>query len=90
MKVMGKMFALLPVEGRLQISLKCDPIFAQLLRDTYPAVTPGWHLNKKHWNDVKIDDSIPEDEILEMIDHSYDQVVKGLTRAQRAALQSQT
>ncbi|MBI1258031.1 MAG: hypothetical protein GC204_11220 [Chloroflexi bacterium] len=47
MKVMGKMFALLPVEGGLQISLKCDPIFSQLLRDTYPAVTPGWHLNKK-------------------------------------------
>ncbi|MBI1258042.1 MAG: hypothetical protein GC204_11275 [Chloroflexi bacterium] len=48
------------------------------------------HLHKKHWNDVKVDGSIPEDEILELIDHSYDQVVKGLTRAQRAALQSQT
>ncbi len=90
MKVMGKMFALLPVEGALQISLKCGPIFATLLRDTYPAVTPGWHLNKKHWNDVKVDGSIAEDEVLEMIDHSYEQVVKGLTKAQRAALQSQT
>ncbi|MEO8396458.1 MAG: MmcQ/YjbR family DNA-binding protein [Chloroflexota bacterium] len=89
MKVMGKMFALLPVEGKVQISLKCDPIFSQLLRDTYPAVTPGWHLNKKHWNDVKIDGSIAEDEILEMIDHSYEQVVKGLTKAQRSALAKQ-
>jgi predicted DNA-binding protein (MmcQ/YjbR family) len=88
-KVMGKVFALLPVDGALSISLKCDPIFAQLLRDTYPAVTPGWHLNKKHWNSVKIDDSIAEDEILEMVDHSYDQVVKGLTKVQREALAKQ-
>jgi predicted DNA-binding protein (MmcQ/YjbR family) len=88
-KVMGKVFALLPVAGALNISLKCDPIFATLLRDTYPAVTPGWHLNKKHWNSVKVDGSIAEDEILEMIDHSYDQVVKGLTKAQREALAKQ-
>jgi len=88
-KVMGKIFALLPVEGSMTISLKCDPIFAQLLRDTYPAVTPGWHLNKKHWNSVKVDGSIAEDEILEMIDHSYEQVVKGLTRAQRETLAKQ-
>ena len=87
-KIMVKIFALLPVDGGLTISLKCDPIFATLLRDTYPAVTPGWHLNKRHWNTVKVDDSIPEDEILEMIDHSYDQVVKGLTKAQRSDLLS--
>jgi predicted DNA-binding protein (MmcQ/YjbR family) len=85
-KVMGKMFALLPVAGAPQISLKCDPVFATVLRDTYPAVTPGWHLNKKHWNSVKVDGSIPDDEILEMIDHSYEQVVKGLTKAARDRL----
>ena len=87
-KVMGRMFALLPIGGTLTISLKCDPIFAQLLRDTYPAVTPGWF--KRHWNSVKVDDSIPQDELLEMIDHSYDQVVKGLTKTQRKELQSQS
>jgi len=89
-KVMGKIFALLPVAGSLTISLKCDPLFAQLLRDTYPAVTPGWHLNKRHWNSVKIDGSIADDELLELIDHSYERVVKGMTRAQRDLLHKQS
>jgi predicted DNA-binding protein (MmcQ/YjbR family) len=86
-KVMGKMFALLPVDGPPNISLKCDPTLAVMLRDTYPAVTAGYHLNKNHWNSVRVDDSIPEDELLEMIDHSYDRVVKGLTKAQRQSLE---
>lgn len=90
-KVMGKMFALIPVtlaEDMPSISLKCDPTLAEMLRQTYPdTVTPGYHLNKRHWNTVIIDGSIPDDEVLEMIDHSYDLVVKGLTRAQRETLQ---
>jgi predicted DNA-binding protein (MmcQ/YjbR family) len=57
-----------------------------MLRDTYPAVTPGYHLNKRHWNSVKVDGSIPDDEVLEMIDHSYAQVVKGLPRKERQLL----
>ncbi|HEX2906245.1 MAG TPA: MmcQ/YjbR family DNA-binding protein [Phototrophicaceae bacterium] len=84
-KVMGKMFALLPVGGGT-ISLKCDPTWAIILRETYPAVTPGYHLNKRHWNSVAIDDSISDSEVFEMIDHSYDLVVKSLTKAQRQAL----
>jgi predicted DNA-binding protein (MmcQ/YjbR family) len=88
-KVMGKIFALLPVAGDLTISLKCDPVFATILRDTYPAVTPGYHLNKTHWNSIKVDGSVGDDEIEEWIDHSYEQVVKGLTKAQRAALASE-
>jgi predicted DNA-binding protein (MmcQ/YjbR family) len=87
-KVMGKVFALIPVvSDPPQISLKCDPVFAVILRDTYPAVTAGWHLNKKHWNTVVVDGSVAEDEIEEWIDHSYDLVVKGLTKAQRQALE---
>lgn len=85
MKVMGKMFALLPLNGTA-ISLKCDPTWAVILRQTYPAVKPGYHLNKKHWNGVEMDGSVPDDEIRDMIDHSYDLVVKGLTRAQRKEL----
>ena len=86
-KVMGKMFALIPVAADPpQISLKCDPLLAQMLRDTYPAVTPAYHFNKRHWNGIVVDGSVADDEIEEWIDHSYQQVVKGLTRAQRQAL----
>jgi predicted DNA-binding protein (MmcQ/YjbR family) len=86
-KVLSKMFALLPVQSDPpSLSLKCDPTLAAILRDTYPAVTPGYHLNKRHWNSVKVDGSIPDDEVLEMIDHSYDQVVKGLPRKERESL----
>jgi predicted DNA-binding protein (MmcQ/YjbR family) len=86
-KVAGKVFALMPVEGSTRISLKCDPTLALMLRETYPSVTPGYHLNKKHWNSVEVDDSIPDGEVLEMVDHSYDQVVKGLSKAEREKLQ---
>lgn len=86
-KVMGKMFALMPVGGKeTWISLKCEPLLAIALRETYPAVRGGYHLNKKHWNSVYVDGSISDDEVRDMIDHSYDLVVKGLTRAQREAL----
>jgi predicted DNA-binding protein (MmcQ/YjbR family) len=79
-KVVGKVYALVPAADPLQISLKCDPEWAEVLRQTYPAVTPGYHLNKRHWNTVKINGSISDDEILEMVDHAYEQVVKGLTK----------
>ena len=88
-KVGGKVFALLPVESTPpRISLKCDPVLAEMLRETYPTVTPGYHLNKRHWNTVEVDGSIPVDELLEMIDHSYDQVLKGMSKAERAQLNS--
>ena len=86
-KVMGKMFALIPVGANPPtISLKCDPVLAEMLRQTYPAVKPGYHLNKKHWNTITVDGSVPEDEVLEMIDQSYDLVVKGLKKADREKL----
>jgi predicted DNA-binding protein (MmcQ/YjbR family) len=86
-KVVGKVFALMPIEGPIRISLKCDPTLALMLRETYPSVTPGYHLNKKHWNTVEVDESIPDSEVLEMVDHSYDQVVKGLSKTEREKLQ---
>src|SRR5450755_570455 len=86
-KVMGKMFALIPENADPpSISLKCDPVLAVMLRDTYPAVTAAYHMNKRHWNSVEVDGSVADDEIEEWIDHSYERVVKGLTRAQKAAL----
>ena len=89
-KVMGKMFALMPVDADPPtISLKCDPVLAEMLRQTYPAVVPAYHMNKRHWNGVTVDGSIPKDEVLEMIDNSYALVVKGLTKAQRDELGKQ-
>jgi len=86
-KVAGRMFALVslgPPPG--SVSLKCDPDLAAVLRDRYAAITPGYHLNKRHWNTVALDGSVPAEELLELIDHSYDLVVGRLPRAQRNEL----
>jgi predicted DNA-binding protein (MmcQ/YjbR family) len=86
-KVMGKMFALTDVKApELSVNLKCDPDWALILRDHYAAVIPGYHMNKRHWNTVVIDGSIPEDEVWEMIDHSYRLVVNGLNKIEREKL----
>ena len=78
-KVFGKMFLLTNVSDiPLSINLKCDPERAIELRERYPAVTPGYHMNKKWWNTVDADGSIPESLVYELIDHSYDEVVKKL------------
>jgi predicted DNA-binding protein (MmcQ/YjbR family) len=84
-KVRDKMFALIPV-GDAQISLKCDPEWAVVLRQTFTAVQPGYHLNKRHWNTVTLDGTIPDDQVCELIDHSYDLVVKSLPKAVRNTL----
>ena len=86
-KVLAKMFAGIAWEETpLRISLKCDPEHALVLRAIYPAVIPGYHLNKRHWNTVLLDGSVPQDEVEEMIDESYDLVVAGMPCAARAAL----
>ncbi|MBK8134596.1 MAG: MmcQ/YjbR family DNA-binding protein [Chloroflexi bacterium] len=89
-KVRGKMFALLALDQDADapaINLKCEPTLAEMLRETYPAVTPGYHMSKRHWNTVRVDGSIPEPEIQDMIDHSYAEVVKGLPKKDREGLQ---
>ena len=86
-KVAGRMFALVslgPPPG--SVSLKCDPNRAVILRTRHAAITPGYHLNKRHWNTVALDGSVPDEELLELIDHSYELVVARLTRAQRIEL----
>jgi predicted DNA-binding protein (MmcQ/YjbR family) len=80
-KVEGKVFALSALDGvPLSVSLKCDPELAIRLRAEYEGITPGWHLNKKHWNTVLLDGSVPEKLVREMIEDSYDLVVAGLPR----------
>jgi len=71
-KVNGKIFALVNLDGDLSINLKCDPALAIELRERYSSVTPGYHMNKKHWNTVTLDGSVPDKEIFGWIDHSYD------------------
>ncbi|SEH00248.1 Predicted DNA-binding protein, MmcQ/YjbR family [Nonomuraea solani] len=86
-KVAGRMFALVPLGPPPEsISLKCDPDLAVDLRARHTAITAGYHLNKRHWNTVALDGSVPDEELLELIEHSYELVVAQLTRAQRATL----
>jgi predicted DNA-binding protein (MmcQ/YjbR family) len=73
-KVKGKVFALANLDGDLSINLKCDPDYAIELREKYPSVTPGYHMNKKHWNTVILDGSVPDKEVFAWIDRSYDLV----------------
>jgi predicted DNA-binding protein (MmcQ/YjbR family) len=86
-KVADKMFALLPLdETDLSINLKCDPELAISLREQYPCIKPGYHMNKTHWNTVMIDGSLSKEQILEMIDHSYDLIVSSLSKKNRETL----
>jgi predicted DNA-binding protein (MmcQ/YjbR family) len=88
-KVSGKMFALLGTTGSpLQLSLKVDPGFGDVLRATYPAIQPGYYLNKRHWVTLTLDGSLEPTLIQELIDESYRLVVKGLPRATREHLAS--
>ena len=80
-KVGGKMFALAALdEVPTTVNLKCDPDLALDLRDRYDEVTPGYHMNKKHWNTVEIESGIPDIELRKMIDHSYKLVVEKLPK----------
>ncbi len=87
-KVAGKMFALsrLVADPPLRVSLKCEPQLAEQLRATHDAVVPGYHLNKRHWNTVVLDGSLPERMVAELIEDSYDLVVSGLPRVRQRAL----
>ena len=86
-KVGGKMYALSsPEKVPPSVNLKCDPERAMELREQYEAVQPGYHMNKKHWNTIQLDGSLPANEIRELIDHSYDLVVASLPKKAREEL----
>ena len=83
-KVAGKVFAITGLDDpEFKVNLKCDPDRSQLLREEYESIRPGWHMNKKHWNTVHIDGSFPDKLFIELVDHSYDLVVKGLPKKLR-------
>lgn len=80
------MFALTDITLFTSVNLKCDPERAVELREQYPAVQPGYHMNKKHWNTVLMDGTLGDKVIVELVDHSYDLVVAGLPRKVRETL----
>ncbi|MBP2831726.1 MmcQ/YjbR family DNA-binding protein [Aquimarina sp. U1-2] len=80
-KVMGKMFALTGLHRfPFSVNLKCDPDRAVELRDYHQEITPGYHMSKKHWNTVNFSGGLSTHLLCELIDHSYDLVVSGLTK----------
>lgn len=88
-RVGGKLFALSGMDNvPTTVNLKCDPERALDLRDQYDAIQPGWHMNKKHWNTVTIDASLPAGLVRELVDHSYALVVRSLKRSERALLEA--
>jgi predicted DNA-binding protein (MmcQ/YjbR family) len=86
-KVRGKMFALSRLADHpLKVSLKCEPLLAHQLRGAHPEVLPGYHLNKRHWNTVIVNGSLPQRMIRDMIEDSYDLVASKLPKSERRAL----
>jgi predicted DNA-binding protein (MmcQ/YjbR family) len=86
-KVRGKIFALAALDRvPLSVSVKCEPELAEQLRNTYPAIRPGYHLNKRHWNTVAVDGDLPDRLVRDLIEDSYDLVVSALSRRVREEL----
>lgn len=85
-RVMGKIFALINMKKLDSIALKCEPLLAEALRRQHPEVTPGYHLNKTHWNSVALDGALTEKELFPWIDLSYKLVAQSLKKADREAL----
>lgn len=84
-RVGGKIFAL-TLDDEARINLKCDPGLAEVLRQTFDAVKPGYHQGKRHWNTITLDGSVPDPQVIELIEHSYGLVLASLTRKVRAEL----
>lgn len=86
-RVKGKIFALTDLEEvPFKVNLKCDPDYAQELREAYEGVQPGYHMNKRHWNTVNFESDVPERVLRQLIDHSYRAVAQKLTKAERLEL----
>ncbi|MEO7081416.1 MAG: MmcQ/YjbR family DNA-binding protein [Flavobacteriales bacterium] len=86
-KVMGKLFALTDLNSFESVNLKCDPERAVELREYHEGITPGYHMNKQHWNTVLTDGSVKDALIQELLDHSYSLVVASLPKKVQAELE---
>ena len=86
-KLAGKMFALCnPEQSPLRLNLKCEPALAELLRENFEAIAPGWHMNKRHWNTVTLGLDLPDEEVKKQIDHSYALIKASLPKRVRDSL----
>ena len=82
-KAGGKIFALCSIDPFDFVNLKCDPDWALELRAEHPGITPGWHMNKKHWNSVLVDGSVDRKLLKDLIKHSYELIVQSLPKKTR-------
>ena len=83
-KVGGTLFAACALDGEpLQLSVKCEPDLAVQLRAAHPAIVPGYHLNKRHWNTITLDGSLPDQMVTDLLGDSYDLVVASLPKSRR-------
>jgi predicted DNA-binding protein (MmcQ/YjbR family) len=89
-KIGGKIFALIPLEKiPLRINLKCNPERAVELREEFEAVQPGWHMSKKYWNTITVDGNVRWSDLKDWIDHSYEEVFKGLKKIEQERILKQ-
>jgi len=86
-KVMGKIFCLTSLDNPVSVNLKCDPEKAVTLREEHEEIQPGYHMNKVHWNTVSLIGSLSDKFILDLIEHSYNLVVKGLSKTLKNELE---
>ena len=84
-RVQGKIFAIADLDRPEWVTLKCEPEYALELRELYPGIEGAYHMNKKHWNQVRLDSSIDDDTIRSLVRHSYSEVVKKLPKRERDA-----
>ncbi len=88
-KVLNKMFALTSLSSpEFKVSLKCNPEKAILLRDEYESIIPAFHMNKKHWNSVNVETLMDDTLFIELLNHSYELVIKGMTKKDKLILES--
>ena len=83
-RVVGKIFAMLDLERPDVVSLKCNPDYALQLREEHPEISGAWHMNKKYWNQVNLSGHLEDEFVQGLVRHSYAEVVKKLTRKERA------
>jgi predicted DNA-binding protein (MmcQ/YjbR family) len=84
-RVGGKIFALVGEDGA-DVSLKCDPAFAEVLRQNYAAISPGYHLNKRHWNTIALNGGVPDERVAELVEHAYGLVLSSLPKKEQARI----
>jgi predicted DNA-binding protein (MmcQ/YjbR family) len=85
-RVMNKIFVLVNLEGEMHINLKCNPARAIELREEYPAIIPGYHMNKQHWNTIIMNGTLKNEIVLQMIDHSYDLISDSLPKVKKTEI----